>query len=105
MTRVPPLSRDEVDPILQEAMATQEGHLGLVPESLLTMAHRPQMAAAWAKLTATVVGEGTVDRGLKQLVAYVASSAHGCRYCQAHTAHSAERYGVPLQKLQSAFEF
>jgi len=105
VTRVPPLSRDEVDPILQEAMATQEGHLGLVPESLLTMAHRPQMAAAWAKLTATVVGEGTVDRGLKQLVAYVASSAHGCRYCQAHTAHSAERYGVPLQKLQSAFEF
>jgi uncharacterized peroxidase-related enzyme len=105
MTRVPPLSKEEVDPILQKAMATQQSQLGLVPESLLTMAHRPQMAAAWANLTATVIGDGTLDRGLKQLVAYVASSAHGCRYCQAHTAHSAERYGVPLAKLQAAFEF
>jgi uncharacterized peroxidase-related enzyme len=105
MTRVPPLSKDEVDPILQHSMRVQDGHLGLVPESLLTMAHRPEMAAAWANLTATVVGEGTVDRGLKQLVAYVASSAHGCRYCQAHTAHSAERLGVPLAKLESAFVF
>lgn len=105
MTRIPPLSKDEVDPLLHDAMAKQQSHLGLVPESLLTMAHRPRMAAAWANLTAEVVGEGTVDRALKQLVAYVASSAHGCRYCQAHTAHSAERLGVELEKLQSAFEF
>ena len=105
MTRIPPLSRDEVDPILQDAMRKQEGHLGLVPESLLTMAHRPRMAAAWASLTAEVVGDGTVDRGLKQLVAYVASTAHGCRYCQAHTAHSAERLGVELDKLHYAWEF
>ena len=105
MTRVRALSREEVDPLLREAMAKQESQLGLVPESLLTMAHRPRMAAAWANLTATVVGEGTVDRGLKQLVAHVASAAHGCRYCQAHTAHSAERLGVSLEKLEHAFEF
>jgi uncharacterized peroxidase-related enzyme len=104
MTRIPPLSKEEVDPILQDAMATQENHLGLVPESLLTMAYRPRMAAAWAALTAEVVGEGEVDRGLKQLVGYVASAAHGCRYCQAHTAHSAERLGVELAKLHAAFE-
>jgi uncharacterized peroxidase-related enzyme len=104
MTRIPPLSKDAVDPLLTEAMAKQQNQLGLVPESLLTMAHRPRMAAAWANLTAEVVGDGTVDRGLKQLVAYVASAAHGCRYCQAHTAHSAERHGVQLAKLQAAFE-
>ena len=28
------------------------------------------------------------------MVAQVASTAAGCRYCQAHTAHSAERLGV-----------
>src|SRR4051795_8649681 len=104
MTRIPPLSKEEVDPMLQDAMATQQHHLGLVPESLLTMAYRPRIAAAWAALTREVVGEGTVDRGLKQLVAYVASAAHGCRYCQAHTAHSAERLGVELAKLHAAFE-
>lgn len=104
MTRIPTLSKHEVDPGLRDAMATQEAHLGLVPESLLTMAHRPRMAAAWAGLTAEVVGDGTVARPLKQLVAYVASAAAGCRYCQAHTAHSAERLGVDLAKLQAAFE-
>jgi uncharacterized peroxidase-related enzyme len=104
MTRIPPLSEDEVAPMLREAMDKQRNQLGLVPESLLTMAYRPRMAAAWANLTAEVVGEGDVDRGLKQLVAYVASAAHGCRYCQAHTAHSAERLGVRLDKLHAAFE-
>ena len=104
MTRIRPVTKDEVDPILHEAMARQESQLGLVPESLMTMAHKPEMAAAWAKLAGTVVGSGSVDRGLKQLVAYVASSTHGCRYCQAHTAHNAERLGISSEKVLSAFE-
>ncbi len=91
MTRVRALAKEDVDPSVHQAMAKQEAALGLVPESLLTMAHRPGIAAAWGNLTGEVVGPGTVDRGLKQLVAYMAISAHGCRYCQAHTAHSAER--------------
>jgi uncharacterized peroxidase-related enzyme len=105
MTRVTPLRAEEVDPSLQEAMAKQRSSLGLVPESLLTMAHRPEIASAWASLASAIVGPGTVDRGLKQLVAYVASSTHGCRYCQAHTAHSAERLGVDPEKLYHAFEY
>jgi uncharacterized peroxidase-related enzyme len=104
MTRIRPLTKDEVDPSLHEAMAKQESQLGMVPESLMTMAHKPEMAAAWATLAGTVVGPGTVDGGLKQLVAYVASHAHGCRYCQAHTAHNAERQGISSEKLLSAFE-
>lgn len=106
MTRIPPLSKEEIeDPAILEAMARQESQLGLVPQSLLTMAHRPSIAAAWARLAGAVTGEGTVDRGLKQLVAYVASATHGCRYCQAHTGHRAEAFGVDLEKIQSAFEF
>jgi uncharacterized peroxidase-related enzyme len=106
VTRVPPLVEGEIeDPAITEAMARQRAQLGLVPESLLTMAHRPPIAAAWARLAGAVTGEGTVDRALKQLVAYVASATHGCRYCQAHTAHRAEDLGVELEKIQSAFEF
>ena len=105
MTRIPALTPDEVDPLLKDAMEKQRSHLGLVPESLLTMAHRPRIAAAWATLTAEVVGDGEVPRELKQLVAYAASTAHGCRYCQAHTAHSAHRLGVPVQKLDAAWNF
>jgi len=50
MTRITPFATDEVDPSLQEAMANQRRSLGLVPESLLTMAHRPEIASAWASL-------------------------------------------------------
>lgn len=104
MTRLRPLTTAEVDDSIRAGMEIQRRQLGLVPESLLTMAHRPAIAAAWANLTATINGAGSVDPALKQLVAYVASSAHGCRYCQAHTAQSAERFGVSLEKLHAAFE-
>jgi uncharacterized peroxidase-related enzyme len=104
MARVRPLSPDEVDPIVHDAMEVQLRQLGVVPNSLLTMAHRPEMAAAWANLTRTVVGPGTVDGPLKQLVALIASSAHGCRYCQAHTAHNASRAGAPAEKIEAVWE-
>jgi uncharacterized peroxidase-related enzyme len=86
-------------------MERQREQLGLVPESLLTMARRPGIAAAWARLAGEVTGPGTVDRGLKQLVAYVASATYGCRYCQAHTGERATRFGVDPDKLHDAFEF
>lgn len=104
MARVRPLTPDEVDPTVREAMEVQERQLGIVPNSLLTMAHRPEMAAAWANLTRTVVGPGTVDGELKQLVALVASSAHGCRYCQAHTAHNASKSGASEQKIAAVWQ-
>lgn len=104
MARVRPLSPDEVDPVVREAMEVQQRQLGMVPNSLLTMAHRPEMAAAWANLTRTVVGPGTVDGELKQLVALVASSAHGCRYCQAHTAHNASKFGASQEKLAAVWQ-
>lgn len=105
MTRVRPLTPDEAGPELREAMERQREQLGIVPESLMTMALRPEIAAAWAKLTGAVTGPGTVDRGLKQLVAYVSSATYGCRYCQAHTGQKAVRFGVDADKLRHAFEY
>ena len=106
MTRVTPLPLDQVSAVLREAVDRQQSLLGLVPESLLTMAHRPRMAAIFAELASECLEPGSLGRDLKQLVAYVSSAATGCRYCQAHTAQSAnELAGVELRKLQSAFEF
>lgn len=106
MTRVTPLPLDRVSAVLREAIDRQQHLLGLVPESLLTMAHRPRMAAIFAELASECLDPGSLERGLKQLVAYVSSAAAGCRYCQAHTAQSAnELAGVDLEKVQSAFEF
>ena len=105
MTRIQPVAREAVADVLGDALERQERLLALVPESLLTMAHRPRMAALFAALASECLEPGSLDRGLKQLVAYVASATTGCRYCQAHTAQSADMVGVPTAKLDAAFEF
>ena len=35
----------------------------------------------------------------------VASTAHGCEYCQAHTSHSAHKHGASRDKVSAVFEF
>lgn len=105
MTRIAPLSPDQTRIRIPEAFDRQQALLGLVPESLLTMAHRPRMAALFAELASEVLNPGSLERGLKQLVGYVSSASAGCRYCQAHTAQSAGNVGVDLAKLRAAFEF
>jgi uncharacterized peroxidase-related enzyme len=105
MTRIQPVARHQAEDVLSDALDLQESLLGLVPESLLTMAHRPKMAALFAELASTCLEPGSLDRPLKQLVGYVASAATGCRYCQAHTAQSAGMVGVATSKLNAAFEY
>jgi uncharacterized peroxidase-related enzyme len=105
VTRITPVRREDVEDVLKDALTRQQTLLGLVPESLLTMAHRPRMAALFAELASECLEPGSLDRGLKQLVAYVASATTGCRYCQAHTAQSADMVGVDAAKLDAAFEF
>jgi AhpD family alkylhydroperoxidase len=75
------------------------------PNSMLTMGHWPELLGAVGGLAGVVLGSGEVDRGLKQLVAFVVSNASGCRYCQAHTSHGAVHEGVTLEKINAAFEF
>ena len=79
--------------------------MGFVPNSVLTMAHWPELVTAFAGLGATVLQSGELEPELKQMIALVASRAHGCQYCQAHTAHSAHARGVSEEKLAAVFEF
>jgi AhpD family alkylhydroperoxidase len=99
--------------------------MGFVPNSMLTMAHMPQLPAALSMLAGVTFGADLHDivpaaaselpargessqnlpPGLVQLVAYAASLAAGCRYCQAHTSHNAHRFGVPAEKLQAILSY
>lgn len=98
--------RDRADlPELEPVFEAVEAGMGFVPNSFLTMAHWPELVQAFVPFAGTVLNGGEVDPGLKQLVAYVASHAAGCRYCQAHTAHNATRRGVAAEKVAAAFEF
>lgn len=105
MPHVEPLSREdltEFEPIFKLI----EAAMGFVPRSLYTMGRQPALLRAFAGLVGTILGPGgSIDPELKQLIAYVASRAAGCSYCQAHTASSAHRAGVPAEKLRAAFDY
>lgn len=105
MAHVRPLARQELGQFEPFFQAAEQMMGGFVPQSLFTLGHRPEILQAFLLLAGTINGSGTVDAGLKQLVAYVASSAAGCRYCQAHTSTHAAHAGVDVEKLEHAFEF
>ena len=104
MARLEPLPREELAEFEPFFQALEQG-MGFVPNSVRTMAHRPELLRAFGAFAAGVLGEGTIDPELKQLVAFVASRAAGCRYCQAHTAHSAHRAGAKSERIAAAFDF
>jgi uncharacterized peroxidase-related enzyme len=102
--RVEPLDRETV-PELAPLFTLVEQAMGFVPNSLLTMARWPELVRAFGGLAAVVGAPRRLPPGTKQLVAFVSSRAAGCTYCQAHTSHGAARGGVPVEKIEAAFEF
>ena len=81
-------------------------NLGFVPNSLLIMQRNPKLVKAFAGMAAAVWDpESKVDRGLKRLVAHVASRAAGCQYCMAHTIEGAALFGVEEKKLAAIWDY
>jgi uncharacterized peroxidase-related enzyme len=105
MPHVRPIARENLDRFEPYFQIAEQMMGGFVPNSLFTMGHRPEILEAFMVLAGTINGPGAVDPGLKQLVAYVASNAAGCRYCQAHTSAHAAHAGVDVEKIEHAFEF
>ena len=108
--------------------------MGFVPSSLKAMSKKPNILGSFTMLFANINGfqssevspltalklmfknlkwsiqakknsDQEVPIYLKNLVAHMVSNAAGCRYCQAHTASTANRNGVEVKKLQSIWEF
>jgi len=89
----------------EPAFQLVESFMGFVPRSLFTMGHRPELLEAFLGLASTVQTTDQLEPGFGQLVAYIASTAAGCRYCQAHTGAHAAHLGVDAEKLAVAWEF
>ena len=92
-------------PELKATFARFEQNLGFVPNSILTMQRRPAIAQAFMDLNRAVLYEGTVAEELKMLVSLVTSQASGCRYCQAHTALAAQRYGASDARIAEVWNY
>ncbi len=104
MAHIEPLPFEELsefDPLFKIV----EQRMGFVPGSMRIMARRPDLLRAFAGLAGTVLAPGSLGEELKQLIAFVASRAAGCTYCQAHTSSQAARAGADPAKIEAAFEF
>jgi uncharacterized peroxidase-related enzyme len=104
MTHITPKHRDELSD-LAPMLDMVEASMGFLPASMMTMAHWPELTQAFGGLGATILHSGEVDPGLKQMIAFAVSNVAGCRYCQAHTAHAAQKHHVSAEKIQAVFEF
>jgi uncharacterized peroxidase-related enzyme len=103
--RIRPLPAEH-SPELEEQFEAMRGNLGFIPNSILIMQRRPKMAKAFAQMTASIWDpEGEVNRGLKRLIAHVASRTAGCQYCMAHTAGGALHFGVEDKKLAAVWDY
>ena len=124
MAHVEPQSRDELTE-LAKVMAVAEASMGFVPNSMLTMAHMPQLPMAFSMLAGVVFGAdlramfanyagsvpapGAADQNLPpqlvQLIAFAVSTGAGCRYCQAHTSLKFVDAGASEEKLSSVLRY
>jgi len=104
MTHIIPKQREEL-PELEPMFQMVEASMGFLPTSMLTMAHWPELMQAFGGIGGTILNSGELEPGLKQLIAFAVSNAAGCRYCQAHTANSAQKNNVSAEKIQAVFEF
>ncbi len=104
MTRIPP--RDPAEALGgPEAVEFAERMMGYIPNSVLTMAHWPELLDAFRNLVGVIYGESTLDNGFKRLIGHATSLAAGCRYCQAHTGHGAIEQGIDQAKIDALYDF
>jgi len=104
MANMEPLRRQD-HPELEELFQRYDDTLSFVPNSLFTMARRPEILRAFSELITQIWRTGTLPISLKPLVGIVASVAGGCRYCQAHEAVDAKMRGVDDRKIADIWDF
>ena len=105
MPLVTPLAKGS-SPEVEELARFFDETLGFTPNSVLTMQRRPAIALAFINLNkAVMANEGRLTSEQKRLIGLLASSVAGCRYCEAHTALAAERYGASQDRLDAIWNY
>ncbi len=105
MANMRPLDPSSLPGDIRERFEHYQKTRGFTPNSIQTMARRPDIVRAFMQLNQAVLYEGTVDGELKMLVSLIASQAAGCRYCQAHMANLADIYEASRDKIAAVWEF
>src|SRR3972149_391270 len=105
MAHLRPLEFDEImDAEILDKFRHYADTRGFTPNSIRTMARRPNIVKAFMALNQAVLYEGTVSEGLKMLVSLASSMASGCRYCQSHMSNLSSIYQVSDEKIAAVWE-
>ena len=89
----------------EELFQGVESFMGYVPNAHLTMAEKPELLLAFSNLAMTIFQSEGIDMQTKQLIALASSLSSGCKYCQAHTSHGAERAGTKQEKIAEILNY
>lgn len=106
MPHLRPLDDAEIeDPEIRARFAHYAQTRGFTPNSIRTMARRPNVVKAFMALNQAVLYEGTVPEQLKMLVSLATSLAAGCRYCQSHMTNLSSIYKASDAKIAAIWEY
>lgn len=105
MNRIPPPDAADLSADIRAILAESDQFMGFAATDIRVMAKWPELLQAMSAVVGTVYGPGEIDEPLKRLLSHVASTAAGCRYCAAHTAHGALETGTAADKLAAVWEF
>jgi len=105
MSRITPLADSEIPESVAPFVEFSDQVLGFAANDVRIMAKWPELLGAMSGVVDVVYRPGEVSESLKRLIAHVASTAAGCRYCRAHTAHESILVGVDRAKLDVVWEF
>ncbi len=90
-----------VEPDQNEFLADLERKSGRPNHFFRTMANRPEVLKSFIPLYGAIMGAGSVERRIKELVYLAVSFANECAYCaSAHTA-SGKKAGITDDELKA----
>ncbi len=104
MAHVDPRDRGDL-PEFEDYFSYLDDHAGYVPNAFLTMARLPGLFQGYMSFSKALGELQGVSVEMKVLMSHIASSAYGCRFCEAHTAHTGVMRGVADERIEKVWEF
>lgn len=106
MTRIKPLSIEEIDNKFKKKLNDAKSKMGYTPNDGLTLARIPGLIEGLNKLAFSIYGnDGYVSNEIKYLISILGSIKSGSGYCSAHTVHGASKLGIDKNKIENIKNF
>lgn len=105
MSRISPAPPEILAELAEDFEKAQKTR-GYIASSWYMLARKPKIFKLFRQLSNAVMQDpGEVPGPLKTMIAEVVSAAAGCRYCTAHTAATAYKSGIPVEKVEALWHF